>query len=219
MNDIMALAAHDLRSPLHTMKGLFEVLEVKNEWKESPYTEVVQLLQDNCSRQLTLLNNLLDSYRAEHEESDQRCERIDLIEIITEAQTKFSYQGASIELQTVEKKASAVSDPVALRQILGNLLSNATKFSPPDAVIRITLSRLKDTWMIGVADEGPGIPENERARLFRKFFRTSAVKSTQQGAGLGLFIVSQLTQNLGGDISYEESKPCGSIFTLRLPAC
>ena len=218
MNDIMALAAHDLRSPLHSMQGLFEVLEVKDEWKKPPYTEVVQLLQDNCSRQLTLLNNLLDSYRAEHGQSDLRRERIDLIEIITEVQAKFTDQGATIKLQTEELTASTVSDPIALRQILENLLSNATKFSPPKTAIRISLSRHTDTWTIGVTDKGPGIPENERVRLFHKFFRTSAVKSAQQGAGLGLFIASQLTRNLGGEISYKAEKPHGSIFTLRLQA-
>jgi signal transduction histidine kinase len=218
MNDIMALAAHDLRSPLYAMTSLFEVLEVKDEWKKPPYTEVVQLLQDNCSRQLTLLNNLLDSYRAEHGQSDLRRERIDLIEIITEVQAKFTDQGATIKLQTEELTASTVSDPIALRQILENLLSNATKFSPPKTAIRISLSRHTDTWTIGVTDKGPGIPENERVRLFHKFFRTSAVKSAQQGAGLGLFIASQLTRNLGGEISYKAEKPHGSIFTLRLPA-
>ena len=217
MNDIMALAAHDLRGPLHTMKGLFEVLEDKNEWKKPPYTEVVQLLQDHCSRQLTLLNNMLDSYRAEHEQSDQRCERIDLLEIMGEAQAKFTSHGATIEILTEEQTALTVSDPVAIRQILENLLSNATKFSPPEAVIRVTLSRLTGTWMIQIADEGPGIPENERDRLFHKFFRTSSVKSTQQGAGLGLFIVYQLTKNLGGKIFYEARKPNGSIFILHLP--
>jgi signal transduction histidine kinase len=218
MNDIMALAAHDLRSPLHSMQGLFEVLEAKDEWKNPPYTEVLQLLQDNCSGQLALLNSLLDSYRAEHGQSDLRRERIDLIEIITEVQAKFTDQGATIKLQTEELTASTVSDPIALRQILENLLSNATKFSPPKTAIRISLSRHTDTWTIGVTDKGPGIPENERVRLFHKFFRTSAVKSAQQGAGLGLFIASQLTRNLGGEISYKAEKPHGSIFTLRLPA-
>jgi len=217
MNDIMALAAHDLRSPLHSMQGLFEVLEAKDEWKNPPYAEVLQLLQDNCSGQLALLNSLLDSYRAEHKQYEQIREPVDLIEVIEATRSKFEDSGASIKLRIEEYTAPIISDPTTLRQILDNLLSNAANFSPPNGVIEISLSKHVETWIIAVADEGPGIPQDERERLFHKFFHASSVTTTQQGAGLGLFIVSQLTQNLGGEISYRERKPCGSTFTLRLP--
>jgi signal transduction histidine kinase len=217
MNDIMALAAHDLRSPLYTMKGLFDVLEGKTAWQKKPYSEVLQLLQDNCSGQLDLLNSLLYSYRIEHKQYDQSRERLDLIEIIKETRPKFENSKISIELRIKESAAPTISNPNAIRQILENLLSNATKFSSPESVIEVSLSRITEYWMIEVADEGPGIPENERERLFHKFFRASSVTPKQQGAGLGLFIVSQLTENLGGKISYKDRQPQGSIFSLSIP--
>jgi signal transduction histidine kinase len=110
-----------------------------------------------------------------------------------------------------------LQDLAALHQILENLLSNAVRFSPPGSPISLSLSKETGSWIIDVADEGPGIPEDERSQLFHKFYRSSTNTPSQQGAGLGLFIVSQMAKHLGGSIAYRDRSPRGAVFSLRLP--
>jgi len=217
MNHIMALAAHDLRSPLLNMKNLFDALGTKSEWNKPPYAEVLQVSQDCCSGQLRLLKSLLDSYRAEQGLHEKKRIPVDLVELLEEVQSDRSSKDQPIEFLAKADAAKIVSDPAALHQILENLLSNAVKFSPEGSAILLSLSKDANAWIIEIADEGPGIPEEERSQLFHKFYRSSSNTPSQQGVGLGLFIVSQLAKHLGGSIAYRDRSPRGAVFSLRLP--
>lgn len=218
MDDIMALAAHDLRSPLLEMKGLFDVLATKDQWNQPPFTEVLHSVRESCAQQLALLKSLLDSYRAEHQNDQLNRKSLDLVQLIKQIGLKLSSERNPVEFSSQEAAAHIVTDSTHILQILENLLTNAIKFSPSGTPILLTLSRLSSSWIIEVADSGPGVPKNERDQLFRKFSRASSSATTKQGAGLGLFIASRLIQNLGGEISYRARVPGGSIFTVSLPS-
>jgi len=217
MNHVMALAAHDLRGPLYELKGLYELLVTKQAWKEPPYLDVLNLSKDSCDRQLALLNGLLESYRAEQWHPDQKLDSIDLVETLNAVVETFSTKQRTLNLSMPEAAAIVVSDRALVAQILENLISNAVKFSPPEAPIDISMEQSAKMWSVQISDQGAGIPESERERLFHKFFRASSANPQTQGAGLGLFIVAELARGLGGSVDYEPREPCGSVFSLRLP--
>lgn len=217
MNHIMALTAHDLRSPALNLKGLFDVLLTKAEWSKAPYDEVLKLSRESLSGLVKLLDSLLNSYRTEQDLYETRRENIDLVVLLNELLNKHTTTKHPVVLQTDENVATLSTDPAALRQVVDNLLSNAVKFSPRGAPILLTLHRTSDFWLIEVLDEGPGIPDDEQDRLFHKFFRASTITHSQQGAGLGLFIVSQLIKSLNGSVQYAARHPQGSVFKIQLP--
>jgi signal transduction histidine kinase len=108
-------------------------------------------------------------------------------------------------------------DRPRLTRVLENLLSNATKYSPPGTEVRIAITQ-EDPWaVIRVQDHGVGIPTRDLARLFEPFFRASNVGNRTAGAGLGLAGSRQIIAQHGGSLSVESQEGVGSIFTVRLP--
>jgi signal transduction histidine kinase len=101
--------------------------------------------------------------------------------------------------------------------VLENLVANAVKFSPDDAVVTVGVALDDDTVAISVADEGPGIPDDEREAVFERFHRTADAAHVP-GEGLGLAIVRQLVEQHGGTVAVSSTPGRGSVFTVRLPA-
>jgi CheY-like chemotaxis protein len=112
-----------------------------------------------------------------------------------------------------------LADPDRLMQVITNLLSNGTKFSPPRELVRVTVQPLDRRWRVSVADKGSGIPEEFRERIFQKFAQAdSSDTRAKGGTGLGLSIVREIMTRLGGAISFETSKGAGTTFHVDIPA-
>ena len=117
-----------------------------------------------------------------------------------------------------EGAAEASFDEAALAQVLDNLLGNALKFSPRGATIEAALAGHNGTWRVEIADEGPGVPEAERARLFQKYARGSVPANDGEGStGLGLFIAKTLAERMGARMHYAPREPRGAVFAVELP--
>ena len=113
--------------------------------------------------------------------------------------------------------AAANLDPDAIRQALVNLLDNAIKFSPPGSEVKIRLLE-SDGWQIEIADQGPGIPKEEHARIFEKFHRLGGeLRRESQGTGIGLSLVKAVAEAHGGRIDLLSEPGAGSRFILILP--
>jgi len=118
--------------------------------------------------------------------------------------------------------ATAISrlsvDPTRIAQLLGNLLSNALKFTPDGGKVEVTLGTEGDQAVLTVADNGIGIPAADRVRIFERFFRTATAKRQAiQGTGLGLTITQAIVAAHNGTIAVEGGEGRGSTFTVRLP--
>jgi signal transduction histidine kinase len=110
------------------------------------------------------------------------------------------------------------SDADAVRTIVGNLLENACKYAPPGTAVTITARSEQGGTLIEVADEGPGVPAEERERIFDRFHRGGREETRQtKGTGLGLFIVRRLADALGGSVTLRNGRPHGAIFEVALP--
>jgi two-component system phosphate regulon sensor histidine kinase PhoR len=118
----------------------------------------------------------------------------------------------------VPEQLSCTTDPDAYRSILENLLENAVKYSPAGSTIRVELEQNGSVAELRVADQGVGIPAEERERIFERFYRggDEEVRRTK-GTGLGLYIVRRLVERMGGNVRVESRPGSGSIFAIRLP--
>lgn len=112
----------------------------------------------------------------------------------------------------------AHSDAQALRSIADNLIENAAKYAPEGTPITVEVVKGPEGWRFTVSDEGPGIPLDERGRIFERFFRGGTEETRKaKGTGLGLYIVQRLVHRLGGDVHYKPRSPHGAIFAASFP--
>lgn len=216
LNDLMAITAHDLRSPLLGMRDLLTLAG-----RSSLPMQVGDLLgrvTRTCSELIALVGRLLDAHAAE-----ERSERplpvapADVAELVTQAaervRPRAEQRGVAVTLDLPAAPVDLLVDAPALGQVLDNLLSNAVKFSPSGASVAVRLARDGGRWRCDVTDSGPGIPETERASLFEKFHRgTNQPPSDEAGSGLGLFIAASLMQAMGGRVDYLPAEPHGAQF-------
>jgi PAS domain S-box-containing protein len=217
LRDFVAVASHDLRSPLVTIGGFTTILA--DNWATlSDEARLKQLgaIQRGVDRLSRLTNDLLTSAKIEGAAEQTRPEHIRL------ATALASYLEANREeLGTVgvtcPAELVAVVDPAHLTRILDNYLGNAFKYGEPP--ICIEAERVGDFVELRVRDHGPGVPPEFVSRLFTKFDRadTPATRATQ-GTGLGLSIVNALAEANHGDASYQQNEPNGGCFVVRLPA-
>ena len=110
----------------------------------------------------------------------------------------------------------ALADPPRLRQILEHLIENAVKYAPPDTAIRIDWSLDEGVVLLGVSDEGPGIPDEWRERIFEPYARRDT--HTARGSGIGLYAAKRLGESMGAHLWCEPARPHGARFVVALPA-
>ncbi len=150
-------------------------------------------------------------------------ERVDLAELVASIveRTHVLAEAKGMSLEIGVELGGHVScwvdgDPVRLERAMVNLLGNAIKFSPPGSSVRVSLDRGRHFARIAVRDQGPGIPEDARARIFEVFQREQETAHLP-GLGLGLFITKQIAESHGGMVSVESEHGHGATFLLQVP--
>ena len=110
------------------------------------------------------------------------------------------------------------TDAQALRSIADNLIENAAKYAPAGTVISVAVMQGREGWRLTVSDEGPGVPVEEKDRIFERFYRGGSEETRNAtGTGLGLYIVQRLVQRMGGAIQVRRRAPHGAIFAASFP--
>ena len=126
-------------------------------------------------------------------------------------------RGITVEVEVADTIA-VKADPKALDQILVNLIDNGVKYTRPDGHVWVEAREIGEAVRIEVRDDGPGIADKHRERVFERFYRADPGRSREAGGtGLGLSIVKHLVESMGGEVGVEANSPHGSIFWLRLP--
>jgi len=219
-NELMAIAAHDLRSPLYGLKNLYEAVRQDGQWREDPLRrEVAEESARVCGNMLSLVNRLLEAHAADTAGA-MPLRPEDLRERLPAALEPFRITAESkkirIDLELPPEPALLPVNGDAFDTVLGNLLSNALKFSPNGSTVTVALLSGETGWRVEVRDEGPGVAEPERPLLFRKFFRgTNQPTAEEPTAGLGLAIAQRLMEAMGGSVEHWPRSPHGSIFVMR----
>ena len=226
-SDFLARMSHELRTPLNAIIGYSEMLARElNQGETSGFAIDAQRIRSAGQHLLTLINELLDLSKIEAGKTDINPSDIQINELIEDV-------GAMIRPQVEENRNDLIlecsetgliiqTDPLRLRQILFNLLANATKFTEGGEIkLHVETGRDHqgaDTVFFHVSDNGIGMTEEQVRRVFDSFTQADETISRRfGGTGLGLSVSRGLAQLLGGDISVESKPGKGSIFTLSLP--
>lgn len=219
LHDLMAITAHDLRSPLLGLRDLLSLARrdsLPSEAKEKVLTQAGQ----SCGQMLSLVGGLLDAHAAEQMTEtplslDSGDIREELDAAIARAALHFSALGIPIQKEFSENTAELSFHREALAQVLDNLLANALRFAPPGTTVKVSLDRDREGWHCDIIDQGSGVASSDQARLFQKFYRgTNQPEQVEAGHGLGLFIVASLMAAMRGRVEYVADAP-ETTFRLR----
>jgi signal transduction histidine kinase len=218
-SELVSNVSHELRTPLASVLG-FSSLMLERDLSQDEMRRYLELIRSEARRLAALLNDLLDLERVEQDALELRREEIDLSELLSAQVTLYSAQSDAHELTFQGDDAlSVVGDRDRLAQVIGNLISNAIKYSPDGGAVEITSSLIGDEAWIWVRDEGLGIPRAHQAQIFTKFFRGDVGKELGiAGTGLGLVLSRQIVEAHGGEIGFESEAGRGSTFWIHLPA-
>ncbi len=219
--DFVSLVSHQLRTPLSSMRWNLEMLLAGDIGKLSAkQKEVVKSTEEANARMIKLISTLLNISRIESGRLIVEPEEIDLVTYFEDLarQCQSNVKGQKLLLTMPKGPYKVVVDPMLLRQITNNFVNNASKYSPVDKPIEISVVDQGDKYIISVADHGIGIPQSQQRKIFGKFFRASNVsKHETDGTGMGLYIGSMLVKLLGGTIGFESIEGVGSTFKVILP--
>jgi signal transduction histidine kinase len=222
-NRFLGMAAHDLRNPLVAVRGLAEFLR---EGAVGPLTpdqlHLVATIHTSSCAMLKMVNELLDVAVIEAGELTLDSKPHDVATLIEKSVYLTGIEAAKKQTRIVFARPSAYPpvqlDPDKMKQVIDNLLSNAVKYSPPGSTITVELRTDDGRCIFSVLDQGPGIPETERDKLFKDFGRLSTVPTAgETSTGLGLAICRKIVEAHRGTISAENLAERGCAFRVTLP--
>ncbi len=222
-SEFMSTVSHELRTPLTSIGGYVKLILSGDVGTIDPtQSEFLQIVDQNVDRLTGLINDLLDVVKLESNRIQLVHEQIDLNEIAKEALASFEVmakkKGLKISFVPQPGVVLVNVDRRRLTQVVFNLLSNAIKYTEKGKVVmRTQMENLRAR--LEVEDTGLGIPEEEQAKLFEKFFRAQgALTSREGGTGLGLTIAKGIVEAHGGTIDFKSGKGKGSTFGFWLPS-
>jgi two-component system phosphate regulon sensor histidine kinase PhoR len=218
-SDFVTTVSHDLRSPLTAILGYIELIEragMVNELQK----EFINRVQGSVHQISSLISDLLDLGRIEAG-LDTTKEVVDMAELVREVAASMEGTAQTKEIKFIgeieDNMGIVFGDPIRLRQMVSNLLDNAFKYTPLKGQVKFEARSEDDQVILTINDTGPGIPLDEQAYLFERFFRASNVPEEIPGTGLGLSIVKSILDNHNGRIWVESKVGEGTIFTVVLP--
>jgi signal transduction histidine kinase len=195
--DFVANASHQLRTPLTGMKLRLEAIRSEG----GTAGESAAKAEAELDRLEALVGDLLELARASTVSAVGTT--VDLADVAASAVERWSGPAAEAHLEIVageRERADVYADPGDLAHVADNLIENAVKYSPQGARITVEVAALDGRAALMVADDGPGIPDDERTRVFERFYRGSTGRSSGAGTGLGLAIVAELVERWGGEV-------------------
>ncbi|HJU49196.1 MAG TPA: ATP-binding protein [Pseudogulbenkiania sp.] len=225
--EFLANMSHELRTPLHAILGFAEMGERRSASDNTPKQQhYFERIHSSGKRLLTLLNDLLDLAKMEVKRMEFQMMPQDLLHCVHEAREEMlpmaAKNGNDIILKADSPTLPATFDPLRIGQVMRNLLANAVKVSPPGGVITVRVAAYADAagidWVeVTIADQGPGLAEDELEPIFDKFVQGSATKTGAGGTGLGLSICREIVLAHDGEIGAENTDGGGAIFRFTLP--
>jgi two-component system, OmpR family, sensor kinase len=223
MRRFMADASHELRTPLTSIRGFAELY--RQQGAQDP-VKLVRRIEDEAARMGLLVEDLLLLARLDQQRPLER-RPVDLLSLaagaVLDAQTLAPDREIDLlRLDESDQPVHVLGDEARLRQVIGNLMQNALRHTPPGTAFRVGVGiarAAKPVAVLEVADDGPGLPAGAAERVFERFYRADPARSRVDsgGTGLGLSIVAALVHAHGGTITAESEPGHGAVFRVRLP--
>jgi signal transduction histidine kinase len=213
------MASHDLKGPLGNLRMAHSLM--RTVMADDPrVNEVMDMAELTVRNMRTVIEEFLDLAALQNGKIEVRMSEVRVDEAIRELVSQYRLMATEkdIALDSLPSSVSICADKARFSQVLGNLISNALKYSPSQTTITIWAETAANRVRICVADQGPGIPAEERSRLFTQFGKLSTRPTMgESSTGLGLWIVKHLVQLQGGNVGVECPPEGGSIFWIEFP--
>lgn len=220
---LMNIVAHDLKAPLNRSTGLAEMIMVAGELNKDQQQFITLIKKVNADA-TELVRNLLDLNHIEQEREEPVVAEFELDKLLADSVEGFRFQAEKKQIQLHLNRESTVPVKIVsheghIARIIDNLMSNAIKFSPQGGNVYLQIQEAGSQVGISVMDEGPGISEADKLKMFKKFQKLSAQPTAgESSTGLGLAITKALTTRLRGEVKVEDNPNGGARFMVCLPA-
>lgn len=217
MANFVALAAHELRTPVTTIHGFVQTLNhLGDRLGDDQKEELRVALEQQTARMATLVEQLLDLSRLDAEAVEVRPQQLDLRQRLLDVVQVAAGARASDVQVTFEGPVEAVVDPSILDHIVTNLVTNALRYGQAPVCVRASVAR--GNVHVSVEDSGPGVAQEIEETLFERFTRAGVARDRVAGTGLGLAIARAYARAHRGDLRYERGSPTGARFVVDLPS-
>mgnify|MGYP001570505159 CR=1 FL=1 len=222
-SEFVSTVSHELRTPLTSIRGSLGLVSggVAGALPERA-KGLVEIAKNNCERLIRLINDILDSEKIESGKMQFELQPQELLPLLQ--QTLADNEGfaaqhqVKLALHAPRQPLKALVDSDRLLQVMTNLLSNAIKFSPAQGTVLVLLGRHAGRLRVEVSDNGPGIPEEFRQRIFQKFSQADSSDTRQKGGtGLGLAISKAIVERMDGSLGFTSKVDVGTTFFFELP--
>lgn len=217
----LATASHELRTPLVAITGFSAIL--RDQWAELSDDERLLFttrIATNAQSLSALIEALLDFSRLERGALEVRLDTVDLSAKVAAVLDQLGPTFATHTLHTELAPGAVVTgDPFGIERIVTNLVANGVKYSPAGSTVTVHVDQQDGRTRLAVADAGPGVPEDQRERIFSRFYRgTSDVVMRTRGVGIGLSVVKEFADQMGATIEVSNGPTGGAQFVLWFPA-
>lgn len=215
-NNFMLSVTHELKSPIAAMKLNLQTLE-KYQLDEEKKNRLIEQCIREANRLNDLANNMLFASQIEGGQYKPAKEHIDFAALVRD--TVYDYRQRYPDRFTENIAAGSITgDKTLLQMAVSNLLENAVKYTSADTAIHVQLITKHRSLCLQVMDNGSGIPDDEKKKIFNKFYRIGNEDSRKaKGTGLGLYLTAKIIRQHKGRITVKDNKPSGSIFEVSLP--
>ncbi|MCC7207951.1 MAG: PAS domain S-box protein [Anaerolineae bacterium] len=218
----ISVISHELKTPVAVIKGYASTLRRDDaNWDHSIVRDGLAVIEEETDRLTELINNLLAASKLQAEGMRlSQVDAVDLVQLVLRSAERFQLQTKKHDLviDFPDDFPHVMGDETRLRQVFDNLISNAIKYSPEGGNVRIVGSADEHNVTVAVSDQGVGIPQDEQAHIFERFYRVDdALSRRTQGTGLGLYLARAVIAAHGGAITVESQPGKGSTFRVTLP--
>ena len=221
-NEMIGMVSHDLKNPISAVRGFADLIQ--SGFAEGEQVEEISgQIVNTADRMLELVKNLLDVNCLEQGGMEFTIVSVDIAPMVESTVLQYrsaaEVKGIALHYSSEVNSTIVLADEQSLMQVLDNIISNAVKYSPHHKNIYIRLKSSSDAVRVEVADEGPGISEDDMKKLFGKFTRLSARPTGgEHSTGLGLSIVKKMVEAMNGRVWCESELGKGATFIVELPA-
>jgi signal transduction histidine kinase len=214
--------SHELRTPLTAIRGYVEALAEGDTGAEES-RRFLDIITRHTERMERLVKDLLRLARLDAGQEAVEpvsCDARNLIvSVVTELSSTLEQRDQRVEITIAPESETLDADPTKLHDVLRNLIANANTYSPEHTTIRVETARNGSSFVLTVADQGPGIPEDDLSRVFERFYRVDKSRARDPGGtGLGLAIVRHLVELHRGTVAAENRPEGGTRVVVTLPA-
>lgn len=222
--EFVSIVSHELRTPLTSIRGALNLLANQVTGTLTPENaKLTEIAQRNCERLLRLVNDILSIEKLESGGFEMLLRPLDVNALLSDAVAANALYAAkcntSFQLSASPDLPPVIADGERLMQVMANLLSNAAKFTRPGTAIHVRSELAGKYVRISVSDQGQGIPENLRERIFEKFVQAESVNTRgHEGSGLGLSIARKMVELMNAEIGFTSQSGVGTTFIISLPS-